>query len=73
MLCSDGVHDVLNADTIRRVVVHSDAEVAAAQLVQQAMLAGSRDNLSAVVLKWAEGEGADPEEMLKTPTEGMER
>lgn len=70
VLCSDGVHEVLNADTIRRIVAQSSAAAAATALVQQAIVAGSRDNVSAVVLRWDGHDTADPEEMLKTPTEG---
>ncbi|WP_246068638.1 bifunctional protein-serine/threonine kinase/phosphatase [Microbulbifer harenosus] len=53
LLTSDGVHDFLPEETLRGILSAPDASAQhmANALVQQALLAGSDDNLSAVVLE----------------------
>jgi type VI secretion system protein ImpM len=51
LLCSDGVHGVLDHQALRSLLLsHPDAEQAASALMQEAIRAGSRDNVSAVVV-----------------------
>lgn len=47
--CNDGISDYLPDDAITEVLGISDAAVAAARLVDLAIGAGSRDNVTAVV------------------------
>ena len=49
LLCSDGVSDVLEAATLERVLCDSAREEAAQRLVDLALEAGSRDNVTVVV------------------------
>lgn len=52
LLTTDGVHDFLNETRMRDLMLASaSAQQAAEQLVESALLAGSDDNLSAVVLR----------------------
>ncbi len=49
LLCSDGVHEVLNEPTMRMIIATSKPAEAAMRIVHAAMDAGSTDNCSAVV------------------------
>ena len=52
MLCSDGVHSALGRDVLHDVIENeADVERAAQKLVDQALAAGSRDNVTAVVVR----------------------
>lgn len=51
LLCSDGVHDLLDDKTIHKVVHGSpDADTACRRLVAAALEAGGRDNITALVV-----------------------
>ncbi len=49
LLCSDGISDYLPEDAITEVLGNSDTVAAATRLVDLAIGAGSRDNVTAVV------------------------
>lgn len=49
LLCSDGVSDYLDDDTIQIALGAGDMLVAAAEIVRLALASGSRDNVTAVV------------------------
>jgi serine/threonine protein phosphatase PrpC len=53
VLCSDGLHGVIDAPTIQDVVrsAKADAEAAARTLVDMALERGTRDNVTAVVVR----------------------
>jgi len=56
LLCSDGLHGVLDAAMLQTVLEqYSDVDTAARTLVQQALDRGSRDNVTALVVRF-EGE-----------------
>jgi len=58
MLCSDGLHSMVDDDTIKQVLTEQpDPQGAAERLVQLANEAGGLDNITVVVLAFAEGEG----------------
>lgn len=50
MLCSDGVHDPLEFGNIRQILTGKSAQAAAEELVRSAIEAGTRDNVTAVVV-----------------------
>ncbi|MGE3844597.1 MAG: PP2C family serine/threonine-protein phosphatase [Vicinamibacterales bacterium] len=53
MLCSDGVHGVVSPDTIRDILTSTtDLEAASRRLIEAAMDKGSRDNVTAVVVRY---------------------
>ncbi len=53
LLCTDGLHGVLDADSIREVLSgHDDVDAAAHALVEAAMNRGSRDNVTALVVRY---------------------
>lgn len=53
LLCSDGVHGVLEPDAIRDALQGThDANAAAQKIVDMALDAGSRDNVTAVVIRY---------------------
>jgi serine/threonine protein phosphatase PrpC len=53
LLCTDGLHGVLDAESLKTTAVNApDAETAARTLVQNAMDAGGRDNLTALVIRY---------------------
>ena len=53
LLCSDGVHGVLAADDLKSVLQGTpDPEAAAGAIVRQAIDAGSRDNVTALVVAY---------------------
>lgn len=61
MLCTDGVSDYLPDDVIGHVLAtRSDAAAAADSLVELALTAGSRDNVTAVVADLVAGEAITP-------------
>jgi serine/threonine protein phosphatase PrpC len=53
VLCSDGMHGVIDAKTIERVLheTQNDPDVASRRLVDMALERGTRDNVTAVVVK----------------------
>ena len=52
LLCSDGLSDVVGRDAIFNTISkHADLELAAEDLIQQAITNGSRDNISVQVIK----------------------
>lgn len=53
LLCSDGVHGVLEPDAIREALQNTHDEAAAAQkIVDMALDAGSKDNVTALVVRY---------------------
>lgn len=53
LLCTDGLHGVLDAAAITGILrAHPDVEGAAQQLVTAALDAGSRDNVTALVIRY---------------------
>jgi serine/threonine protein phosphatase PrpC len=58
LLCSDGVHGVLAPDALREILTEtSDVELSARTLIATAMDRGSRDNVTAVVVRYEGDEG----------------
>jgi protein phosphatase len=57
LLCSDGLHGMLNDAEIARLLISSldSLEVATARLIDAANEAGGRDNVTAVLLRYSEG------------------
>jgi len=57
LLCSDGLHGMLNDADIARLLISSldSLEVATARLIDAANEAGGRDNVTAVLLRYSEG------------------
>jgi protein phosphatase len=55
VLCSDGLYEPLGEDAMRQILAESpDASAAAASLVRQALERGSRDNVTALVVRAGE-------------------
>jgi protein phosphatase len=53
LLCSDGLHGVLEPDTLRRVLTDTnDVDAASRALVDAALDHGSRDNVTALVIRY---------------------
>lgn len=53
MLCSDGVHGVVSPDAMREVLSSTnDLEAASRRLIETALDNGSRDNVTAVVIRY---------------------
>jgi len=53
LLCSDGLHGVLDTDAVRDVLLGTrEVEGAARQLVETAMARGSRDNVTALIVRY---------------------
>lgn len=53
LLCSDGLHGVMDSDAVREVLVSTpDVDAAAHRLVEAAMERGSRDNVTALVVRY---------------------
>ena len=53
LLCSDGLHGVMDGDTVRDVLLSTpDVEDAARKLVETAMELGSRDNVTALLVRY---------------------
>ncbi len=53
LLCSDGLHGVLDNDTMKGILTEqSDPELAARELVETALDTGSRDNVTALVVRY---------------------
>jgi protein phosphatase len=55
LLCSDGLTDLLPDDVVGELLATDDAHSAAAVLVQAALAAGGRDNVTCVVLDVVDG------------------
>lgn len=51
LLCTDGVHDVLDEDQITEIVADHDIARASSRLVAASYAAGGRDNITAVVVR----------------------
>jgi len=52
LLCSDGLHGVLDGDALRDMLLDApDVEAAAQRLVAAALERGSRDNVTALVVR----------------------
>ena len=56
LITTDGVHGVLDAPTLERIVERVAVEQLAAEIVAAALALGSRDNCTAVVAEWVEQE-----------------
>jgi len=53
LACTDGITDWLDGAAITRTIVECDAlEVTAQRLVERALMAGGRDNATAVLVRW---------------------
>jgi protein phosphatase len=53
LLCSDGLHGVMDSDAVRDVLLSTpDVEGAARRLVETAIERGSRDNVTALLLRY---------------------
>jgi len=53
LLCSDGLHGVMDSDAVRDILLRTpDVEGAARQLVEAAMERGSRDNVTALLVRY---------------------
>lgn len=52
LLCSDGMHNVLNEDALRELMTGDDLEVMARRLVTTAIERGSRDNVTALLVQY---------------------
>lgn len=53
LLCSDGLHGVLDADQLRRLLrSDADVDVVARKLVDEALRQGARDNVTALVVRY---------------------
>jgi serine/threonine protein phosphatase PrpC len=51
LLCSDGLHGSLGHEQLREILIRDvDAQAAVEQLVESAQKAGSRDNITALVV-----------------------
>jgi len=56
LLCSDGLHGVLEADTLRDILgANPDLDEAAHELVETALDQGSHDNVTALVVRYEGG------------------
>jgi serine/threonine protein phosphatase PrpC len=55
LLCSDGLSDYVEHDLIAGTLLLADPQAASARLVQQALEAGGRDNVTAVVVDVVDG------------------
>lgn len=56
LLCTDGVHSVLDTDTLTALMsTGDDVEVVASSVVATALARGSRDNVTALVVEYAAG------------------
>ena len=51
LLCSDGLTDMLDRETIAEILQTPDAQAAAEQLVEGALNAGGRDNITVIVIR----------------------
>ena len=61
VICSDGLSNELTREQIEAVLAkHTDAQAAADDLVRQAVAAGGRDNVTAIVVA-AQGQASDPD------------
>jgi serine/threonine protein phosphatase PrpC len=53
LLCSDGLHGVMDGDAVRDVLLRTpDVESAARRLVEAALERGSRDNVTALIVRY---------------------
>src|SRR5205823_9279940 len=60
LLCSDGLHGSVPHDTLRQIMASGDALTVMAQLLVSTALAhGSRDNITALVVRCDGGQDAD--------------
>ena len=57
LLCSDGLHAAVDAPAMKQVIAQQpDLEIAARELVTLALDQGSRDNVTALLLRYEDGE-----------------
>jgi protein phosphatase len=53
LLCSDGLHGVMDSDAVRDVLLGTpEVDIAARQLVETAIERGSRDNVTALIVRY---------------------
>jgi serine/threonine protein phosphatase PrpC len=52
LLCSDGLHGLVDDSTIAALAAHDDIDEASTRLVNAALDAGGRDNVTAVLVGW---------------------
>lgn len=57
LICSDGLHDMVEDDKLRELLLDRSIAKAADLLVKEALDAGGRDNVSLVIVRDAEGQG----------------
>ena len=58
LLCTDGVHNVLDAETLVALLsAGGDLRAIAASVVAAALERGSRDNVTALLVRYAENDG----------------
>ena len=70
LICSDGLSDDLDADQLREILaIDADPASAAATLVRAALVAGGRDNITAVVVDALAVADADATRIVPTGTE----
>ncbi len=50
LLCSDGLSNMVAEETISKVLAGKDIEAAADQLMQEALKAGGKDNISFIII-----------------------
>ena len=58
LLCSDGLHGMIEDDQIEEIISHNGLEAAADALIKAANAAGGRDNVTAVLGGWTADSGA---------------
>ena len=60
LVCSDGLHGLVEKRELERLMAERDMEEAADQMIREALDRGGRDNVS-LVLAWEKESGSDPE------------
>lgn len=72
LLCSDGLSDYLTDDVLAAVLATGDPAACADALVEAALEAGTRDNVTVVVLDVVASDGAEPSDGIAPPEEETE-
>jgi len=58
LLCTDGVHNVVDSDTLATLLsADGDLQAICDSVVAAALERGSRDNVTALIVQYAEGNG----------------